>query len=204
MPEILDQLIQNSDAWFKARLGSLGGSQITTAVSKGSGRQKLLYKKAAEILSQTNEDGFKSKYLDRGHEFEAEARMYYAMVYQVEPIVIGMVRYTEYKHYSADFLIGEDGFGEIKVRIPSVYLEYSDNGTLGTADRRQVQWGFRVTGRKYCDHITYCPEMAQSGAMEPMIVQRMYPDEKEIKSLDMGADGFIGELINYVNKKREA
>jgi len=200
--EILDQLIQNSDSWFKARLGSLGGSQITTAVSKGSGRQKLLYKKAAEILSQTNEDGYSSKYLDRGHEFEAEARMYYAMVYQVEPIVIGMVRYDEYKHYSADFLIGEDGFGEIKIRIPSVYLEYSDNGTLGTGDRRQVQWGFRVTGRKYCDHITYCPEMAQSGAMEPMIVKRMYPDDKEIKSLDMGANKFIGELINYVNKKK--
>ena len=42
--------------------------------------------------------------------------------------------------------------------------------------------------------------MAKSGSMSPMIVKRIYPDEKEIRFLDDGANGFIGELKNMVKK----
>lgn len=200
--EIID-CVQGEDGWFEARLGSIGGSQITTAVSKGSGRGKLIYKKAAEILSQTHEEGPKLRQFDRGHLYEPAARKFYAMTYKIKPIIVGLVRHDEYKHFSPDLLINDDGYGEIKVREPSVFLERCDTREISTADRRQVHWGFRIMKRSYCDYIQYCPEYEDSD-IPPIFVMRIYPDEKEIRFLDDKCNGFIGELKNYVRKKREA
>ena len=207
---IIDDIDQRTEEWFKNRCGSIGGSGITKAVSTGQGRKDYLYKKAAEILSGVHEETFKSSYMDRGNEFESKAINRYAMQFHVEPKIVGMVKpdikttADEYKHYSPDFLINENGFGEVKVRIPSVFIKYADTGNIPTADRRQIQWGFRITKRRYCDYINYCPEIAGAGTMGPMIVKRIYQDEKEIKSLNSGADSFIGEMLALVKRLKEA
>ena len=207
MSLIIEQMQQQSPEWFKMRLGSIGGSGINIVASQGSGVKKYLYKKAAEIISGVHEESFKSHYLDRGNEYEEEAQLKYCSEYLVEPRIVGIVKHDDNKHYSPDFLIDKDqfgdradGFAEIKVRIPSVFVEYADNGNIPTADSRQIQWGFRVTGRDWCDYINYCPEIAQAGTMSPMIVKRIYPDEEKIKSLDMACDKFIGQMAILIKK----
>ncbi len=198
---IIEQLKQGSDEWFDERLGSIGGSQITIVASKGDGYQKLLYQKAAEILSGVHEETFKSKYMDRGNEFESEGRDCYAQAHIVDPRIVGIVKYDQYKHYSPDFLIDDNnGFGEIKVRIPSVFIKFHENRNIPTADRRQIQWGFKITERDYCDYITYCPEIEKHGSMSGLIVIRIYPDPEEIKRLNAACNRFIGEMKNLVDK----
>ncbi len=199
---IIDDIKQGTSEWFDQRLSSIGGHGINIVASSGSVYKKYLYKKAAEYLSKTHEETFKSNYLDRGHEFEPKARELYEFTYRVKAVTVGIVKLTDHKHYSPDFLINDDGFGEIKVHIPSVFIEFADNRNIPTADRRQIQWGFNITGRKYCDYIKYCPEMFESGMMTPMIVTRIYPDEKEIKSLNSAADRFIGEMKLKIKKMK--
>jgi exodeoxyribonuclease (lambda-induced) len=192
---------QQSEDWFKSRLGSIGGSGINIVASTGSGYKTYLYKKAAEIISGVHEESFKSHYMDRGNEFESVARDKYAAQRIIEPRLVGLVRLSEYKHYSPDFLIDEDnGFGEIKTRIPSEFVKMFDTGNMPTADRRQIQWGFKVTEREYCDYINYCPELENSDSVSSMIVKRIYPDEKEIRELNRACDKFIGEMRALIKR----
>ena len=77
--EILD-CAQNSEEWYQARLGSIGGSSIPKILAKKRGnseskmRQDLRYQMAAEILTGTREESYSNKYMERGHKYEPEAR----------------------------------------------------------------------------------------------------------------------------------
>jgi hypothetical protein len=197
--DIIESYDQQSDEWFAETAGSIGGSSITTVVSKGAGRGKLLLNKAAEIISGRMTQSKDLWQYKRGNEFEPDARKYYCMMNRIKVRQVALARLTQYKHHSPDFLRDEDGYGEIKIRIPSVFLQALDEG-VSTSDRRQVQWGFRIMGRAYCDYIQFCPEFVNS-SVSPILVKRIYPDDAEIKFLDMGADKFIGELINYVTSR---
>ena len=51
---------QGSDGWFAARIGSIGGSSIQSAVAKGEGktRKSLMYRLIGEILSGVKYEGY--------------------------------------------------------------------------------------------------------------------------------------------------
>lgn len=201
--EIIDSYPQQSDEWFSETAGSIGGSSIGTAVSNGKGRKDLMISKAVELITGKKSKSKKLWQYERGNKYEPAARKHYIMKYRAAVKQVALIKLTDHKHYSPDFLLDVDGFGEIKVREPHVFLQATDDKNMGTSDRRQVQWGFRVMGRSYCDYIQYCPEF-EFTEIDPMFVMRIYPDEKEIKDLDNKCNKFIGELINYVNRKKEA
>jgi len=65
---------QGSDEWLDARMGLLTASNFKTALSKGSTRDTLMRKMAAEIAWGANDEGYKSAAMQRGYDLEAEAR----------------------------------------------------------------------------------------------------------------------------------
>ena len=196
--EIIRGIEQGTPEWFALRIGSIGGSSISDVVAggKGKSRASLMYRLASEILTGVKSDGPNIKYAERGHEFEAEARDLYAFEREVEVEQVALVRDGAHKHYSPDGLVGENGLIEIKVRLPHVYLEALETGVSPLHDRRQVQWGLHLTGRKYCDYILFCPEMHS----RPMHVEQIGRDEKMIAELEYGADKFIAEMLAMVER----
>lgn len=200
---ILNDIIQGTPEWHMARIGSIGGSGITTAVSNGTGRGKFMLQKAGEILSRTPSDDFDTWQFKRGRRYEPEARIYYEQMFQIDVEQVGLIKESEFKHFSPDGLIGEDGFIEIKIRIPSVFLEILDGKNIATGERRQIQWGHKIMHRKWCDHIDYCPELCEPGLISPIYIQRVYPDENEINELNMKCDKFIGEMLVLIRKVKK-
>ena len=194
--EIIRDIEQGSPEWFSIRLGSIGGSSISKAVAGGKGdtRRKLMYDLAGEILTGVQADSYSFRHADRGKEFEPEARDLYAFERGVEVEQVALVKAGPHKHYSPDGLC--DGLIEIKVRIPSVFIEAVEEGKIPTSDRKQIQWGLHLCEREWCDYIQHCPEMVD----RPQFVQRIYRDEKEIKALNSGADEFIAELLDLVKR----
>jgi hypothetical protein len=204
-PEIIETCEQGSEDWHKLRLASIGGSSISKITAKG-GKQRTseLYSLAGELLTGLKADHFKFQHADRGHDFEGECRDFYSFTTGIETKQVALVRPegVKYRHCSPDHLVGDDGMGEIKVRIPSVFVEAGTKGLYPITVRKQIQWSLWICEREWCDYIQYCPEMALQG-INPLIVDRKYRDEEMIKELVEGADKFIEEMLVMVERMKK-
>ncbi len=191
---------QRSDEWFKLRVGSIGGSSIADAVAGGSGatRKKLLYKLAGEILSGEKQEGYTNDHMLRGIEQEPEARNLYSLMTGFEVEEVGMVRHSDYKHYSPDGLVNPNGKIEIKCVIPSVQIETILQNKVPATYRKQIQWGLDICEREWCDFVSYSPLIID----QQIFIIRVERDEKLIKTLHEGADKFIEEMLQIVEKIR--
>ena len=187
---------QGSDEWFSARIGSIGGSSISSVVAGGQGkmRKSLLYWLAGEILSGVKYEGYRNTDMDRGIEQEADARRVYEMEREVEVQQVGLIKLDEFRHCSPDGLVGTDGMIEIKSTIPSVHIETIDTDKIDGEYIKQIQWGLFITQRRYCDFISWSPLVADY----PIWIKRVERDEKLIKDLNDGAEKFIDELKSLV------
>jgi hypothetical protein len=72
---------------------------------------------------------------------------------------------------SPDSLVGDDGMLEIKCPSPAVHVGYLLGDKLPTTYRAQVQSQLFVTGRAWCDFLSYHPDL-------PPLLVRVEPDPK--------------------------
>lgn len=190
---------QGSAEWFAARLGIPTASNFDKIVtSKGEPSKsaiKYLYQLAGERVSGKSEEGFQSAAMLRGVEVEAEAREFYELIREVEVQRVGFCFYGEDRRFgcSPDSLVGEDGMLEIKCPIMSTHVGYLVENKLPTDYVQQVQGQLFVTGRKWCDFLSYYP------GLKPLIV-RVIRDEEFIKKLDSALVSFCEELETVVKK----
>ena len=191
---------QRSDEWFKLRLGSIGGSSIAEVTAGGTGktRKTLLYRMAGEILSGQKYNGYQNADMLRGVEQEAEARSLYELVTGTTVQQVGICKESEHTHCSPDGLVGDDGMIEIKCTIPSVHVETIVENVVPAAYRKQIAWSLGITGRVWCDFVSYSPTVVD----KPILIIRSGRDEKLIKELRASAEKFISEMLEIVKKVR--
>ena len=191
---------QRSDEWFKLRLGSIGGSSIAEVTAGGTGktRKTLLYRMAGEILSGQKYNGYQNADMLRGVEQEAEARSLYELVTGTTVQQVGICKESEHTHCSPDGLVGDDGMIEIKCTIPSVHVETIVENVVPAAYRKQIAWSLGITGRAWCDFVSYSPTVSD----KPIFIIRLERNEKLISELRIAADTFIAEMLEIVKKIR--
>lgn len=189
---------QGTDQWLADRLGIPSASNfdkiVTTKGEPSKQAQKYLYQLAAEKVSGIKEDGFQSAAMIRGVEMEAEAVEFYELTQGVDVKGVGFCLH-ESKLYgcSPDRLVGEDGILEVKNPLPHTHVEYLLDNKLPIEYFAQVQGQILVTGRKWCDFLSY------SKGLRPLII-RVERDEKFIKSLTIELEIFCKNLEEIVNK----
>lgn len=71
--------------------------------------------------------------------------------------------------YSPDGLVGDDGLIEVKSRAPKKHLQTILADAVPAENMAQIQCGLLVSGREWCDYISYCGGM-------PMWVKCVKPD----------------------------
>jgi len=196
--EIFDKIEQGSEEWFSLRIGSIGGSSISSVVAGGKGimRKNLLYRLAGEILSGQKYESYQNEHMLRGLEQEAEARSLYEMMKDVDVQQVGLVKGSEHRHYSPDGLVGDDGLLEIKSTIPSIHIETIIQNEIPPEYRKQCQWGLFICQRRWVDFVSYSPFVAD----KPILIIRAGRDESLIKELDEGADKFIMDMAVVIKK----
>ncbi len=171
---------QKSDEWFKLRCGLLTGSLVSqfftlkknTEISQDK-FNGMVYELAAQRISNFVEPSFTSYHTDRGNIEEIYARQYYNDNYS--PIdecgfVTRDIDSLMKVGFSPDGLIGDDGLIEIKSRIQKFQIETIVNNEIPAQYMPQVQFGFYVTQRKWCDFIQYSNGL-------PLFVKRVLPDD---------------------------
>lgn len=196
-------LVQGTQEWFDARLGMLTASilkNFMTPTGKRADNEKTrlaVYELAAQRVSGFIELGWSSDDTERGHQDEIEARELYsknfARAQEVGFVVNNALGFDV--GCSPDGLVGVDGMIEIKSRVQKHQLktivESTDAAPIPSDHAIQVQTGLFVTGRKWCDYITYCAGM-------PMTVIRVHRDEEVIAKIIESATAAEAQICEIV------
>ena len=185
---------QGSEEWHECRRGIVTASRFADVLAKGQGitRRKYLYTLAGEVLTGECAESFTNQHMERGHEMEADAINLYAFDRELDPIVVGFMRRGR-AGCSPDRIVGTDGMVEVKSKLPHLQLEVLERGDLPPEHKAQVQGQLWVSGRDWCDFVSYWPRL-------PLFVKRVERDEKYIATLAQGVADFVGELDALVAK----
>lgn len=169
---------QRSGQWIKARCGLLTASEIKLIMTpsklefaSNDKSRAHVCEIAAQRINNYSEPTYQSDDMLRGTMDEEQVKSIYADKYA--PLTeCGFI--TNDNHgftlgYSPDGLVGDDGQIEIKSRRQKFQLETVCNNEMPDDYMLQVQAGLLISGRKWCDFISYCGGMV-------MFVKRIYPD----------------------------
>ena len=201
MPEIIRDIPQGDELWLRMRAGSVGGTGINSVLAKGTGksRQTLLYRLAGEILADGPIPSYSNGYMDRGHEYEPEARALYEFLHDVTVEQVSLIRGDiPGTHVSPDGLIEPDGGIEIKTMMPHIYVELIDTGKIDLAYIRQCQMFLFITKRAWIDFCAYCPEIT----VRTMWVKQITPDAGIQAQIETELPVFLRELAQLVERVR--
>ncbi len=199
------EMIQGSEAWHAARCGTLTASEmrfiITPRLKAASNDQERghLWELLAQRITGYVEPAYVSDSMLRGTDDELEARALYAKHYapveQVGFIVrdFGKVRIG----YSPDGLVGDDGLIEVKSRRQRFQVQTIVDGEMPPDYTIQVQTGLLVTGRAWCDFISFCGGL-------PMCPIRVEAEPETQAAILAAAEAFEDRLSMRLAQYRQA
>lgn len=205
---IIDSSPQGSPEWLQARCGVLTASEFSKLITPtgkpttGKTRQDYLLEIANERLTGVPAgESFVSSWMERGTELEPDARAFYEFLTSNTVTQAGLIYRDEEKRVGAsvDGLINDDGNQEIKCPKLSTHLRYILDGELPREYKPQVQGQLLVTGRRYCDFISYHPGAYRQGFI--ITVQR---DEEFIEQLSDELDRALAEIDQLTITFKEA
>jgi len=187
---------QGTDEWFKLKLGVVSASNFSKVLNKGTGRGLYMRKLVAEKLTGVTQVSYSDKNMASGQELESVAREYYEKLNGCKVKQVGFIKMNEFVGASPDGLVGNDGELEIKCPIPSTHIENITKSKMPTVYIPQVQGQLLVTGRKWCDWVSFCPTMQK----RPFFCIRVFRDEDYIKELHIKIQMFVNELKKIIEK----
>jgi len=194
------QCQQGTNSWFEAKLGKVSASNFSKVLNKGTSRGLYMRKLAAEKLTGITQTSYTNENMETGLELEGFAREYYGLANSCKIEQVGFIQMNDWVGASPDGLIGKDGLLEIKCPIPSTHIENIIRAKMPTCYIPQVQGQLLVTGRKWCDFISYSPQITS----RPFYSIRINRDDKYIKILKVAIEQFVAELKDLIKKITES
>jgi predicted phage-related endonuclease len=196
-------LIQGSEEWHQMRCGLLTASEIkliltpTLKIAANVKERAHLWELAAQRISQYVEPTYIGDDMLRGQHDEIVARELYHQ--NIAPVVeCGFITNDKWGFTlgcSPDGLVGDDGLIEVKSRRQKFQIqtivEHYESGAIPEDYVLQVQAELLVTGRKWCDLISF------SGGL-PMATMRVFPDPKIHDAIIDAASKFEARISETV------
>jgi hypothetical protein len=175
------EVIQGENEWLRLRLGLQTASTMdlvltpSLKIASNAKEKAHIYELVSQRVTQYVEPQFVSDAMLRGKTDEIDARALYhkkyAKVREVGFITNDWLGFPI--GYSPDGLVGDDGLIEVKSRRQAIHMETLlvdvPAQTCPTEFMLQVQTGLLVSGRKWCDFLSYCGGL-------PMAVITVEPD----------------------------
>jgi len=193
MMQILADMEQGSREWLDARCGLVTASRFAAVLAKtGKTRRDYLLQLAAERISGELTRNYENAHMRRGHELEPEARESYEFLTDNEATLVGFIRNGDVG-YSPDFLVGDQGLGEVKTRLPALQLDVLLRDEFPSEYWAQCQGGLWIAEREWIDLVCYWPGL-------PVFIKRAYRDEAFIERLACEVSAFNEELASIVEQ----
>jgi putative phage-type endonuclease len=195
---------QGSPEWFAMRLGKVTASRITDVLAKvktGEAVTREDYRTELVVQRLTNKpsETFTNPAMEWGTLQEPMARIAYeekASVF-VEQVLFVEHPTIEWFGCSPDGLVGDEGLLEIKAPSSKNHIKYLLGGKPPAKYVPQMQCQMAVTGRKWCDFVSYDPRLPED---LQLFVVRLERDVSFIMSMEEEVDKFLKEVNVMVNK----
>ena len=198
---------QGSPEWLAIRLGKVTASRITDVLAKGkSGEAATREDYRTELLVQrlTNEPGesFTNAAMEWGTQTEPMARIAYEAYANVFVEQVAFVDHPTIEWFgcSPDGLVGETGLVEIKCPASKNHLKYLLAGKPPAKYVPQMQCQMAVTGREWCDFVSYDPRLPED---LQLFVVRLERDVSYIMAMEEEVSKFLGEVSEMYSKLKE-
>ncbi len=200
------ELVQGTEEWRAARVGSLGASVVHEVVARtksgySASRANRLAAVVLERVTGQPQETFQNHAMQHGTETEPEARQAYSFYCDTEVQEVGLFLHPEIKgtHASPDGLVGTDGLVEIKCPQPAQHLATLLGQDIPDKYILQMQWQLRCADRKFCDFVSYSPAFPESMRL---FVRRIERDDKQLEELECEIISFLAEVDHKVKALR--
>ena len=195
--EILE-CTQGEKEWFDAKRGIPSASNFSKIITNdrkpSKQRTKYMYRLAGEKVSGYSSETYQNFVMIRGQEMESEARQFYEISTGKEVKQVGFcVNEEPVFGCSPDGLVDGNGLIEIKAPLVETHVGYLLKNELPSEYFSQIQGQLLVTGRKYCDFLSYFPGLKS-------LVIRVERDEVFLQALKIELEIFCKELSEIIKK----
>ena len=195
---------QGSQEWLALRAGKVTASKVADVMSSitTAGYKNYLADLVVERLTGKKTESFTNAAMQWGVDQEPIARAEYEVKTGNFVDQIAFVDHPTIANFgcSPDGLVGNDGLIEIKCPNTATHIDYVMQDKVPTKYIPQIQCQLAVTGRKWCDFVSFDPRLPDG--LQILIV-RLERDDEYIEKLEARVVKFLDEVNSAVNGLKE-
>ena len=197
--------VQGTPEWLAARAGRVTASMISAVLMKPetAGFRDYQAQLVAEILTgKPQGSDYTNVHMQYGTETEPLARSAYEAEtgFSVDEVGLCIHPTIERAGASPDGLVGNSGLVEIKCPKPATHLAYLIAGVVPAAYRNQMMWQMAVTGRDWCDFVSFRPDLPEH---LQLFVVRFKSDSAEILKLETAVVAFLNTVDKMLSQLKK-
>lgn len=196
---------QGSAEWLRARAGvftasTFGDLMAVTRSGPSTSRARLITKLAIERITGEAQTTFQNDAMRRGNDLEPFARAAYETETGVLVQTVGLALHDDlcFVGASMDGLLGEDG--QVEFKCPDnqdKHVQALRDGAHADEYHWQIQGQLWVSGRKWCDAVSYDPRFPEG---LQLAIRRVVRDDKAIAALQAAAIAANDEAAALVDE----
>jgi putative phage-type endonuclease len=195
---------QGTDTWLSERAGCATASRFadvlaTIKTGEAASRRGYRMQLVTERLTGNPVTGYTNAAMMWGTEQEPFAREAYEAESGAMVMQTGFIKHSAIPWCGAspDGFIDADGLVEIKCPESTTHLEWMEGGKVPAKHVPQIQGQMWVTGRTWCDFVSYDPRFPPN---LQLFIVRINRDEDYIKTLDKEVKEFLVGVDDMVQK----
>ena len=204
-------MIQGSDEWLALRCGKFTASRFSdlmarTKTGPSASRANLIALLAVERLTGKPAETYQNAAMARGTELEPEARIAYEQRIGtlVEESAFVVHPSLPYVGMSPDGMVGDDGLIEIKCPGAAKHIEALRRGAHAVDYRWQIQGQMWVSGRKWCDAVSYHPDFPEHLRLAITRVERDEIAIGELEKACIEAEAEVCAIVDELNNMEKS
>lgn len=194
---------QGTPEWHQLRAGKVTASRVAdilaqTRTGPSASRQNYLIELALQRSTGTIEPSYTNAAMEWGTQTEPQARVAYEVETGNFVDQVAFIDHPTITNFgcSPDGLIGDDGLIEIKCPNSATHWEYFKAKKPPQKYVTQIQTQLCVTGRKWCDFVSFDPRMP---SRSQLLIVRVDRDEAFIAEIEEKVKQFLSEVEVEVN-----
>jgi putative phage-type endonuclease len=197
---------QGTPEWHQLRLGKVTASRVSDVLAKiktgeSASRKNYRAELVVQRLTGLPSESFTNAAMEWGTATEPMARIAYEIAKEVLVEQVGFIEHPTIAMFgcSPDGL-AHDGMIEIKCPNSATHIEYLTDNKAPAKYINQMQCQMAVTGRKWCDFVSFDPRLPED---LQLFVVRVERDQKYIDSMEVEVVEFLTEVEGMVNQLKE-
>ena len=197
--------IQGSQEWLAERAGKVTASMVSAVLMKPetAGYRDYQAQLVAEILTgKPQGSDYTNAHMAFGSEMEPLARSAYEAETGFSVDEVGFCQHPTIERAGAspDGLVGKNSLVEIKVPKVSTHLAYLIADVVPAIYRNQMMWQMAVTGRDWCDFVSFRPDLPEN---LQLFIVRFKRDPARITELETAVIAFLKSVETMINQLNE-